>query len=236
MSTGRALFAYTGQAANQISFSKGEAIKVVNIGSAGGWSKGTNTKGQTGYFPTDYVQLVSVGGSIGGSGMQQRTSIPSPTASGLGSLSGSSTLGGAKLKAKALYAFPGSGPNEMPLAVGQIVEVVRKGAPGGWCKGTGGAFPTDYVKFLAETEAVTLTPESGSIPVVSATSSSPEQVQSPTESSRPLSVADKLSRPSPSKVLTAGQAQRTSKRGSGVGMGTGDQPTRRQRRMGRALP
>ena len=55
--------------------------------------------------------------------------------------------------ARAKYPFQGSKPNEMPLVTGQIIEVVMRGAPGGWCKGTGGVFPTDYVEFLPNVTA-----------------------------------------------------------------------------------
>jgi hypothetical protein len=37
----------------------------------------------------------------------------------------------------------------MPLRIGEIIEVVKRGPAGGWCKGKNGAFPTDYVEFIS---------------------------------------------------------------------------------------
>ena len=55
----------------------------------------------------------------------------------------------ARLKAKVLYDFPGTGSStEMSLKAGEVIEIVQKGPPGGWSKGVRGAFPTDYVQFL----------------------------------------------------------------------------------------
>ena len=53
------------------------------------------------------------------------------------------------LKARVLFNFAGDGPNQMKLTAGDIVDVLSRGAPGGWCRGTSGAFPTDYVEVLS---------------------------------------------------------------------------------------
>ena len=53
------------------------------------------------------------------------------------------------LKARVLFSFAGDGPNQMKLTAGDIVDVLSRGAPGGWCRGTSGAFPTDYVDVLS---------------------------------------------------------------------------------------
>ena len=66
---------------------------------------------------------------------QQRASITNPTSAQI-------------LTATVLFAFPGTGPNEMPLKLGETIEIVKRGPPGGWSKGKSGAFPTDYVKFI----------------------------------------------------------------------------------------
>ena len=51
-------------------------------------------------------------------------------------------------RARALFNFPGDGPNQMKLTAGETIEIISRGAPGGWCTGVRGAFPTDYVEFL----------------------------------------------------------------------------------------
>lgn len=62
-----------------------------------------------------------------------------------------------KLFAKALFDFAGGGPNEMKLKAGEVVEVTERGAPGAWCKGLTGAFPTDYVEFILPEAAAAAT-------------------------------------------------------------------------------
>ena len=57
--SGKALFDFVGQAANQLSFRKGDAIKIISAGPAGGWSKGEAASGRSGFYPTDYVSLLS---------------------------------------------------------------------------------------------------------------------------------------------------------------------------------
>ena len=52
------------------------------------------------------------------------------------------------LKARVLFPFQATKPGEMPLVQGEIVDVLIRGPPSGWCKGIRGAFPTDYVEFL----------------------------------------------------------------------------------------
>jgi hypothetical protein len=52
----------------------------------------------------------------------------------------------------------------MPLSVGDTIEIVRRGDPGGWCTGKLGSFPTDYVQFLApEADATPALISSGTI-------------------------------------------------------------------------
>jgi hypothetical protein len=42
---GIGLFDYTAQALNQVTIKKGEKIKIVKLGAAGGWSEGMNSSG-----------------------------------------------------------------------------------------------------------------------------------------------------------------------------------------------
>ena len=59
------------------------------------------------------------------------------------------------VKALVMFDFAGTGPNEMALRAGEVIDVVKRGAPGGWCKGKLGAFPTDYVEFKVPTPPLT---------------------------------------------------------------------------------
>lgn len=88
--------------------------------------------GKIGYFPSDYVELIS-------------TPVPPPIQPR------NSITKKPKVLAKALFDFAGTGPNEMKLKAGETVEVTERGAAGGWSKGLTGAFPTDYVEFLPQT-------------------------------------------------------------------------------------
>jgi Variant SH3 domain len=52
------------------------------------------------------------------------------------------------VRARVLFNFAGDGPNQMKLTAGETIEVISRGPPGGWCTGTRGAFPTDYVEVV----------------------------------------------------------------------------------------
>ena len=51
-------------------------------------------------------------------------------------------------KARVLHNFVSSGPNQMNLTAGDIIDILTVGAPGGWSTGLRGAFPTDYIELL----------------------------------------------------------------------------------------
>ena len=90
----------------------------------------------TGFCPTDYLNFDHV---------EERTAPPEEEFVS---------------RARVLFDFPGSGENEMKLRKGDVVNVLKKGTPGSWCKGESGAFPTDYVEFIsAETNIDTKAPE-----------------------------------------------------------------------------
>lgn len=67
--------------------------------------------------------------------------------------------------AKVLFDFTASGPTEMSLKAGETIEIVQKGPPGGWSRGARGAFPTDYVEFIATPQTKLVpTPLTSTIP------------------------------------------------------------------------
>jgi hypothetical protein len=55
------------------------------------------------------------------------------------------------VKARVLFDYSPPGPESMRLTQGDIIEVITRGDPGGWSIGSDGAFPTDYVEFIADT-------------------------------------------------------------------------------------
>ena len=54
------------------------------------------------------------------------------------------------LRARALYAYAATGPNEISFTAGEILDVETRGPPGNWSRTRKGAFPTDYAEFFEE--------------------------------------------------------------------------------------
>lgn len=115
--------------------------------------------GKAGYFPTDYVEKIVSNIAVMGqpavapnttafATQAQRTqatvTVTSTRPIANASASGTSSI----QRAKVLYDFKATGPNEMSLKVGEVIDITFRGAPGGWSKAAKGAFPTDYVEFL----------------------------------------------------------------------------------------
>jgi len=108
---------------NQISLKAGQVITVVVFGGAGSWSQGVELgTGKTGYFPSDYVQLIPK------VAITQNSAPPPPPPVIM------KPKAVEKISAKVLFDFNGSGPNEMSLKAGEIVEVIEKGPAGAWSK------------------------------------------------------------------------------------------------------
>lgn len=139
MKKGRVQFDYAASDAKQISLIKGQVITVHSHGNPGSWSKGEEIgTGKVGFYPTDYVQLIvetassdappppSPRISLGAGGINK-----SNINNAFGSTIAPPAITQTKIMAKVLYPFEGKGSNEMPLAVGDIIEVTTKGAPGG---------------------------------------------------------------------------------------------------------
>jgi hypothetical protein len=144
---GIGLFDYTAQAPNQVTIRKGEIIKIVKLGAAGGWSEGSNSLGHTGFYPTDYVQVQKPQNDpFGNYDILSATSMAStttPVATAAVAVAATQPL-----RAKVLFDYQAPGPQSMSLVKGQIIEVRTRGDRGGWSIGLTGAFPTDFVEFL----------------------------------------------------------------------------------------
>ena len=84
--------------------------------------------GKRGFFPSDYVEIIEAA---------PNPPPPPPPAR--------------KIQAPALFDYVPPGPESMRLNQGEIIEVLTRGEPGGWSVGVNGAFPTDYVEFIADT-------------------------------------------------------------------------------------
>ena len=141
----KVLHDYPAQAENQISLKRGQIVPIISAGPKGGWSKGKELgSGKQGYFPSDYVEMLPDAAPI----QQAVKVIPPPPIPKAAEM-----VAAPILRATAMFDFAGTGKNEMPLKIGQVVEIVQRGKPGAWTKGNLGAFPTDYVQFM-DTPAV----------------------------------------------------------------------------------
>lgn len=52
------LFDFIAENENEISLSKGETVKLINADAGNGWCEGRNSKGEEGFFPSEYIETV----------------------------------------------------------------------------------------------------------------------------------------------------------------------------------
>ena len=144
----------------------------------------TSDVGKSGYFPSDYVEQIAAQQQMpnmmsqapqqnhmqmglnpvmqttmmGAAPFQQNA--PMMGAGPVQQMHGASATSNLSnvLRARVLFNFSADGPNQMKLTAGDIIEVLSRGAPGGWCRGASGAFPTDYVEILSGTGMQTNAP------------------------------------------------------------------------------
>lgn len=55
----RVLYNYVAQDSKQLSLTAGQSLIIVHDGGPGGWSRGIDTAGRTGFFPSDYAQKIA---------------------------------------------------------------------------------------------------------------------------------------------------------------------------------
>ena len=87
------------------------------------------SKGQSGYFPSDYVETFTP---------VVATLLPS-----------SGPDSGASIQARALFDFNSTGSGQCSFKKGDVLKIVTKGSAGGWSVASTGSFPTDYVEFIS---------------------------------------------------------------------------------------
>lgn len=128
------------------SIPEGEALSVVTCDNGNGWTKVSNSQGNTGIVPTSYIDV-----SAGGSGTAASSANGAPPLSRLpGSTveAPSSAYG----TVRAVYAYSAGSPAELSIAKGEVLTLTAKGsnfAPG-WTEvtqnGKKGIVPTSYVQ------------------------------------------------------------------------------------------
>jgi len=58
---GKVGYDFTASAPDQLGLKKGQIVQIIEAGPKGAWSKGLDTNtGKSGYFPTDYVQVLFI--------------------------------------------------------------------------------------------------------------------------------------------------------------------------------
>ncbi len=140
----RALFDYTGLTEHELSFKKGDIIRVVEKSGSGWWTGELN--GAFGAFPSEgWVEEVSA-----------TTNGPSSSSSSPRTIIGSPRISAASnqtsKKCKALFDFTVECPEEIEMKAGDILTWEQES--GGWVYGTNqssgkhGRFPANYVQLL----------------------------------------------------------------------------------------
>jgi len=149
------LYPYKSNAKAQLSFEKGERLKVIEQRKNGWWT-GENEAGTLGYIPASYVRIIK---------------NPTLEQDERSTSSGSETASEASLdelvKAKVQYAYKARQDTELDLQPGQIVTVMKRHG-NGWWSGTIlgsnkiGNFPALYVRELSVQEAKDLSADEDS--------------------------------------------------------------------------
>lgn len=122
----KALYDYTASCDGELSLKEGETITVLNKNTGSpDWWEGEGRSGR-GQFPSTYVQLLSEESSSTSTG-QSKSGI----------------------RAKAIYDYTATGPDELSIAEGDVINVTDATDPD-WWKGEVGArsgtFPATYVE------------------------------------------------------------------------------------------
>jgi hypothetical protein len=121
----RALFDYTADDTDELSFKAGDVFDVVAKDE--GWWNGRLASGASGIFPENYVEEISADADGGGGG-------------------GDSAV---LCRARALFAYEAADTDELSFAVGDMIDVTEKDE--GWWTGSvnggaSGTFPENYVE------------------------------------------------------------------------------------------
>ena len=131
----QALFDFPNAEPGQLTFSSGDVIVITQEGAADAWWEG-ELRGVVGWFPSSYCSP--------------------PFSDGLESHEAGPTGGGpSAIRAVALYAYQGGGPDELTFVPGDVIDV--SDASQSWWTGTlrgaTGVFPGNYVEVMADHSA-----------------------------------------------------------------------------------
>uniref|UniRef100_A0A4W5N7Z1 Intersectin-1 n=1 Tax=Hucho hucho TaxID=62062 RepID=A0A4W5N7Z1_9TELE len=137
---------YTATGAEQLTLAPGQLI-LIRKKNPGGWWEGElqarGKKRQIGWFPANYVKLLSP--SISKTTPTEPTppKLPMPTA------------GRAVCQVIGMYDYMAQNDDELPFGKGQIINVLSREDPDWWkgeLNGSVGLFPSNYVKLTTDTD------------------------------------------------------------------------------------
>lgn len=131
----KVLFQYSKQDSDEISINVGDSIALMTPDTGSGWTAvRNNTTGESGLVPSSYVEINEENTAKGGKAAPQvppprRTTLPTRTL-------------------KALYDYSAQGADEISIAAGDVMEVIKGDDGSGWTygqlNGQKGLFPTSY--------------------------------------------------------------------------------------------
>eukprot|EP00698_Gefionella_okellyi_P024714 TRINITY_DN87_c0_g1_i1.p1 TRINITY_DN87_c0_g1~~TRINITY_DN87_c0_g1_i1.p1 ORF type:complete len:485 (+),score=133.24 TRINITY_DN87_c0_g1_i1:40-1494(+) len=138
-----AQFAYAADGDNELTIAEGDVIEVTDTMGDSGWYAGKIVRsGKSGIFPAAYVEKQQASAAAGGGGQKKAAPAAAPV----------TTAASSHGKCQAIYAYEATGPDELSIAEGDVLEIV---APenSGWIYGTNsrgetGMFPSSYVQPL----------------------------------------------------------------------------------------
>ena len=148
------LFDYDARSENELTVKQGTTIKILST-SDEEWWQGERDDGETGYFPSNYVKLISDGGS-GGSKITRSSSKKSTLKAKKDKTKSKDKSKRKKKKypqAKVLHDYEGEGDTELSVKSGWVIDVLNKTNDDWWegrYKGKIGFFPRNYVEIIAE--------------------------------------------------------------------------------------
>eukprot|EP00941_MAST-03F_sp_MAST-3F-sp1_P001713 g1713.t1 len=134
-----ALYDYEATEGDGLDLEEGDELTILDVD--GEWSEGTNTNGESGWFPTNYVEKVKA--------KAKKKALP---ALPLPSKIVNDTSGGT-ITVRALYDFDATDEEEMTIREGDLITLIDQDDDDWWtgtCSGKTGCFPRTYVEIVDE--------------------------------------------------------------------------------------
>jgi hypothetical protein len=125
---------------NELELAEGDYVTNIEMVDEDWWM-GTNSKGESGLFPSNYVELVE--------GEEEALEAPTPVAPAAGPAPGALTSAPSGPTASAIYDYEAAEDNELSFAEGAIITGLKFPDEDWWFghyDGKSGLFPANYVQ------------------------------------------------------------------------------------------